>query len=98
MTFKWNESEHKRVARHQSVVKSQKALADAIIAATMRQSRSRRFNKGLKVLRQDEQGLSVGTEWPFAHLVEWGSVNNPPQAPLRRAISSLHITFKEQGR
>lgn len=29
----------------------------------------------------------------FAHLVEWGSVNNPPYAPFRNAIETLGLRF-----
>lgn len=32
---------------------------------------------------------------PFAHLVEFGSANNPIYAPLRRAARALGLPFKE---
>ena len=30
------------------------------------------------------------------HLQEWGSVNNPPQAPLRRAVRANGLRFRER--
>lgn len=30
---------------------------------------------------------------PFGHLVEWGSVNNPPYAPLRRGAIAVGLRF-----
>ena len=29
------------------------------------------------------------------HLIEWGSRNNPPHAPLRRAVRAAGLTFAE---
>lgn len=48
-------------------------------------------------VRQEEDGVvvSVGSRWSFAHLIEWGSVNNQPYAPLRKAVSSLGLKFEE---
>lgn len=33
----------------------------------------------------------VGTDDPFAHLDEWGSINNPPTGAMRRAVESLGL-------
>lgn len=42
------------------------------------------------------RGLSttVHSTDPDAHLVEWGSKNNPPYAPLRKAASSLGLRLR----
>lgn len=32
---------------------------------------------------------------PFAHLIEWGSANNPAYAPIRKAVRALGLKFKE---
>lgn len=43
-------------------------------------------------------GMMVGrvlSTDPFAHLVEFGSVNNPPYAPLRRAVESVGLTVTD---
>jgi hypothetical protein len=32
---------------------------------------------------------------PGGHLDEWGSVNNPAYAPLRRAVSAVGLDFQE---
>lgn len=37
----------------------------------------------------------VYTDDPFGHLVEWGSVNNPIYAPLRRAASQRGFRLTE---
>lgn len=32
------------------------------------------------------------------HLLEWGSKNNPPHAPLRRGVQAAGLRFKDEGR
>ena len=47
----------------------------------------------------DRRGVQVtvySTDWA-AHLVEFGSVNNPAYAPFRRAASSLGLRLKGGG-
>jgi hypothetical protein len=74
--------------------------ADAIIAAAAGITSSHDFANTLEVLDVSEGAngvvMVVGTRWPFGHLVEWGSVNNPAQAPLRKAVSSLGLKFEEK--
>jgi hypothetical protein len=77
-----------------------KQTADAIIGTAAGISSSRRFSRTLEVLDVSvgENGtvMTVGTRWSFGHLIEWGSINNPPQAPLRKAVSSLGLKFEEK--
>lgn len=35
---------------------------------------------------------------PVWHIVEFGSVNNPPYAPLRRGALAIGVDFRDQGR
>ena len=37
--------------------------------------------------------FAVSNVGPFGHLDEWGSVNNPPYAPLRRAVEASGLEF-----
>lgn len=39
----------------------------------------------------------INTDW-FFHLIEWGSVNNPVYAPMRKAARALGLKFKESDR
>jgi len=45
---------------------------------------------------QEGEIVTVGSMDPFAHLVEWGSANNPPYAPLRRGVLGAGLRFEEQ--
>lgn len=38
--------------------------------------------------------VRVGNTDYFAHLVEWGSVNNPPYAPLRRGVRAAGLRLE----
>lgn len=38
----------------------------------------------------------VGTRWKLAHIIEFGSRNNPPYAPLRRAARATGMRFIER--
>ena len=40
-------------------------------------------------------GNRVETTDPFGHIVEWGSVNSPPYAPLRRGIHAAGLRLEE---
>lgn len=35
-------------------------------------------------------------DWAW-HLVEWGSVNNPPYAPVRRGVIMSGLRFADEG-
>jgi hypothetical protein len=48
-------------------------------------------------IESDEDG-SVGTTDPFGHLVEWGSVNNPAYAPIRRGVSAAGLRLEEEDK
>lgn len=37
----------------------------------------------------DDRGVVAEAMDPFGHLIEWGSINNAPQAPIRRAAESV---------
>ncbi len=39
--------------------------------------------------------FAVSNVGPMGHLDEWGSVNNPPYAPLRRAVEASGLEFDE---
>lgn len=40
----------------------------------------------------------VGTTDRAGHLIEWGSVNNRPYAPLRKAVEQAGARYKDTGR
>lgn len=43
-------------------------------------------------------GATVVASDPFWHLVEFGSINNPPYAPLRRGVVAAGLRFVDTGR
>lgn len=48
-------------------------------------------------VEDDGQTITVGSDNPFFHLFEWGSVNNSPYAPLRRAVRAAGLRLEETG-
>jgi hypothetical protein len=50
------------------------------------------------ILRSLARGYRVGNTDPFAHLVEWGSVNNEPYAPLRRGVAASGLKLHEASK
>lgn len=56
------------------------------------EGRSGQYHDSLEV---DDDG-SVGTTDPFGHLVEWGSVNNPIYAPIRRGVQAAGLRLSEE--
>lgn len=77
---------------------AQQKIADQVVDAANANNPTRDFQFTLLRTSQDSDGVivTVGTTWPFAHLIEWGSVNNPPYAPLRKAVTGLGLRFVEE--
>jgi hypothetical protein len=44
------------------------------------------------------RGYRVGNTDFAAHIVEWGSVNNPPYAPLRRGVQAAGLHLHDPGK
>jgi hypothetical protein len=44
---------------------------------------------------EDADGVYVGNTDHLAGIVEWGSKNNPPHAPLRRAVRAAGLALVE---
>lgn len=55
------------------------------------------FASSLEVAR-DEIEIVVRSSDPFAHLVEWGSRNNPAYAPLRRGVRAAGLRLEERSK
>lgn len=49
----------------------------------------------LVVTEEDDGTVTLAATGPLAHLEEWGSVNNPAYASMRRAVASEGYDFKE---
>lgn len=42
--------------------------------------------------------VRAGTDFPFAHIDEWGSVNNPPYGSMRRAVGRAGFDYKPKSK
>jgi hypothetical protein len=47
------------------------------------------------VTRVHRDSATVGNQDFAAHLVEWGSINNPAYAPLRRGVAAAGLEFAD---
>jgi hypothetical protein len=47
------------------------------------------------VVVEDKGQVCVGDTDFAAHFVEWGSVNNPPYAPIRRGVRAAGLDLRE---
>lgn len=45
----------------------------------------------------DVDGRRLLTTDFAGHLIEWGSINNPPYAPLRKAVEAVGARFRDDG-
>lgn len=77
-------------------------LRDAVEGQAQRFANTGRFAGSIEVgdVERIAGGLSISvyTTDPDGHIVEWGSVNNPPYAPLRKGVASTGLRFREEGR
>lgn len=55
-------------------------------------------NKDKIVVVADGDDVLVGNTDHGAHLDEWGSVNNPPSAPLRTSVRAAGLRLDEHGK
>lgn len=54
------------------------------------------FESTSKLYRRTSHGrpqVRVTTGDPIYHIIEWGSVNNPPYAPFRRGAERAHLDW-----
>lgn len=51
---------------------------------------------GPVTVEESDRGFTVAMQGPFAHIEEWGSINNGPQAPMRRAAYASGHEFNEE--
>lgn len=77
---------------------AQQKIADQVVAAANANNPTHRFQFSILRTQQDGDGviITAGTKYPFAHIIEYGSVNNPPYAPLRKAVTGLGLRFVEE--
>ncbi len=65
-----------------------KVLAAVVIAAPP-------HNTGYFDRRVRARGYRVVLLDPFWHLIEYGSANNPPYAPVRRSVRAVGLRFED---
>jgi 20S proteasome alpha/beta subunit len=47
------------------------------------------------VTGSDDDGAYVATTDVAGHIIEWGSANNPPLAPIRRGVIAAGLSLEE---
>lgn len=70
--------------------------ANRAIAIAAGDTISPKFAPGFYV-EDNGDTVTAGTTNPFFHLDEWGSIHNPPRAPLRRAVRAAGTRLEETG-
>jgi hypothetical protein len=55
----------------------------------------RRQSQTIVVQQDGDATYVVNTDYA-GHLMEWGSRNNPPHAPLRRAVRAAGLSLREE--
>lgn len=94
-----NPSGIKQFATEPQVSAAMERRARAVASATKKNAQMKGYAKSIKVktrmLSAPRVGVTAGatvySDWPFSHLEEWGSVNNSPRAPMRRAIAEVGL-------
>lgn len=103
MRFRLNRSGVDALTRSPQVFGHLSAQGTAVAAAVsgLAPKRSGRFARSIRVTapRPTAQGaeVTVYSDDFAAHIVEFGSINNPPYSPFRRAAASLGLTLRGGG-
>lgn len=75
---------------------AKRTVADAIVdhAASSAPSDSGDYRASLRTVVSGDTTAAASSDFA-AHLIEFGSVNNPPHAPLRGAVRALGLRLEE---
>lgn len=95
-TFAINPAGLREVANGPAVTAAIQTVAKAIASRAEGTAPTRQFRVDVLDVHDTDDGvvITVGTRWSLGHLIEWGSINNQPYAPLRKAVSSLGLKFE----
>lgn len=63
-------------------------IAELVAQGTARRCKDSDYRNSI-VVKPTALGARVGTDNSFAHLDEWGSVNNPPTGAMRSAAAEI---------
>jgi len=85
MTFRLNPAAATLAARH-AASPGVAAAAQRIAAGTRTRALASSYRESVETSLTAD-GAWVGTDDPFAHLDEWGSINNPPTGAMRSAAA-----------
>lgn len=96
--FRRNPNFAKEVSREPEMGEALEASAQAVarLAAGLSPHGTGATARSFVVAREGDK-VTVGNTDPFFHLTEFGSVNNPPYAPLRRAVRATGLRLEETG-
>lgn len=73
-----------------------KELAQVALDAAAAATTSRQFQERLAI-EDGETGPELVVRWSLWHLIEYGSVNNAPEAPLRRGLEAAGLVLTDGG-
>jgi hypothetical protein len=97
MRFRRNAEAEAELARDPAVVHEleQKALEARRKIELIAPSGPTGLYKRSIVVFRDGDAVAVGSTDFAAHLIEWGSVNNAPYAPIRRGVRAAGLDLHE---
>lgn len=73
------------------------AQITATVAESIKAAAEPFRDTGKYIRSMEQQGNRVYLEPHFAHIIELGSVNNPPQANVRRGVRTAGLRFEDTG-
>jgi hypothetical protein len=94
--FKANENFEKELIEEGDYLSGLASLLTGAIGVVRAMSpvASGKFRDSIEVEIVDDE-VRLGSGDPVAHIVEWGSVNNPPYAPIRRGVRAVGLRLDE---
>lgn len=75
-----------------------RSRAQAVATITRRNAVDHLYAESVTTADRPEGVVRVGTDYSFAHLDEFGSVNNPPSAAMRRAVQAVGLKMERDRR
>jgi hypothetical protein len=94
VTFRPNPRFEEQLAADPAVIRVLQGKADEALTAA--QTISQGFSDdGEYPDSLDAGDASLSTSHPAGHIIEWGSEDTPPLAPLRKAVEQVGATYKD---
>lgn len=94
--FKVNRKIGEEMAREPATTRALRTRAERVATNTRRFAVDSRYRSSIRTKVMAPGRIRVGTDYWFAHLDEWGNVNNAPSGAMRRGVQAAGLRLERR--